>query len=319
MRVSMKEDFYKNRAGAAIISSVTDILPARLIAEIVSLGTWRADFPSGLSELRIRVGGVSFAIVSGECLPLRIELTRREIEDIYTSVISGSVYAYKEETLEGFVTMQGGVRVGICGDARYDGGRICSVKDISSLIFRIPVSESENAEDIYELWRRCEGGLLLFSPPGAGKTSALRKLAYYIGTGSSSKRTVVVDERREFIPEDYAYACVDILKGYKKDKGIEIAVRTLGAEVIILDEIGTDAEADAIFAAGMGGVTVIAACHGGSLAEVMSKDGIARLVTGGFFDTAVRLYKEGAAFMKEVTSLKNLARGAVLSPSECVL
>jgi len=181
------------------------------------------------------------------------------------------------------------------------------------------LARSESAEDIYELWQRSGGGLLLFSPPGAGKTSALRKLAYYIGTGSSLKRTVVVDERREFIPEDYTNACVDILKGYKKSKGIEIAVRTLGAEVIIVDEIGTDAEADAIRSAGMGGVTVIAACHGGSLAEIMSRSGISRLITDGFFDTAVRLYKKGAAFMKEVTSLKELARDIVLSPTECLL
>jgi len=303
----------------AIIRSVTDILPERLAAEIMSLGCWRADFPYGLSELRIRACGISFAIVSGECIPLRIELTQSEIDGIYMSVLSGSVYAYKEETSEGFVTMHGGVRVGICGDARYDGGSICSVKDIRSLVFRIPLARSESAEDIYELWQRSGGGLLLFSPPGAGKTSALRKLAYYIGTGSSLKRTVVVDERREFIPEDYTNACVDILKGYKKSKGIEIAVRTLGAEVIIVDEIGTDAEADAIRSAGMGGVTVIAACHGGSLAEIMSRSGISRLITDGFFDTAVRLYKKGAAFMKEVTSLKELARDIVLSPTECLL
>ena len=142
-------------------------------------------------------------------------------------------------------------------------------------------------------------GMLLFSPPAAGKTTALLHLAKRISE-SEEKRVVIVDERGEFSPEDLSDTTVDIIRGYPKPKGIEIALRTLGAEVIVTDEIGTADEARLIEFCGRGGVPFIASAHAASLDELYSKKSIASLINCGFFSSLVRLYKSGSKFDFEV-------------------
>ena len=105
-------------------------------------------------------------------------------------------------------------------------------------------------------------------------------------------RVVIVDERREFFWDMYRDALVDILPGYKKAKGIEIAERCMSAEVIIVDEIGSREEAEAIESVGFGGVPIIASAHAGSLEQLLSKKHILSLVRSGYFKIFAGLYKD---------------------------
>ena len=188
--------------------------------------------------------------------------------------------------------------MGIGGHAGYDGGRCVGVNDVSALVFRIPSATSEFAEELYLSWLRDgKGGMLIISPPGGGKTTTLRSLAGYVGTSrDGGVRTVIVDERCEIDRDDYLDSQVDILSGYKRHDGIEIAIRTMSPEVIMCDEIFSERDADALIGALGAGITVIATAHGSSKNDIMQRDGIRRLVELGMFDTLVTVTRESADF-----------------------
>ena len=173
-----------------------------------------------------------------EKIPLFSTLKRNEAEALVNLLCEGALYAHRDTLASGYVTMRGGVRVGICGFARYEGGRLVGVSEMRSLVFRIPGGDCEIADELFSAFSEVRRGMLIYSPPGIGKTTALRSLAASVGGGSNPRRVCVVDERCEFCDEDYADCEVDILKGYKRGVGIEIAVSVTGPQVIIVDEIG---------------------------------------------------------------------------------
>lgn len=279
------------------LARVLDLLPTSVAREISRIGRSRRDFPYGLSEIRIRDRARSSIVLSGTNIPLFARVSESEIAIIYDKILSGSLYAHTTDLKAGFVSIFSGVRVGICAAAS-DSGDLPS--EIHGLVFRIPISVSEATDDLYAAWRTRRGGLLIYSLPGEGKTSALRGIVGKICT-ESGLRVAVIDERREFIPEDYADSTVDILSGYSKERGLEIALRTLSPEVIVIDEIGSLNEAEALLRVGRGGVPIIASSHAGSFEEVVRKASIAPLVAEGYFKIYARLYREAGRFMHDLS------------------
>ena len=139
--------------------------------------------------------------------------------------------------------------------------------------------------------------IALVGNSGGGKTTLIRALCGLIG---GSAKCVVIDERREFIPEEYGGKCVDILRGYEKIKGIEIAKRTLCPEVIIIDELSGIGQAEALRACGRGGVSLIATVHAGSVDELYALGDVRRLIEDGYFGILAELYREGGEFRLRV-------------------
>lgn len=277
--------------------SVLDLLPMSIVREIQRIGEVRRDYPNGLSEIRVRCRARSSIVLSGENIPLFTRLTKLELSEIYDKLLSGSLYAHTRNLKCGFISVFSGVRVGISASVS-DSGDLPS--EIHGLVFRLPISPSEAADDLYSAWRETKGGLLIYSLPGEGKTSALRALTGKISI-ESGVRVAVIDERREFMPEDYADATVDILSGYSKERGLEIALRTLSPEVIVIDEIGSFDEAEALLRVGRGGVPIIASAHAGSFEEVIRKASIKKLANEGYFKVYARLYREKNKFLHEIS------------------
>ena len=278
---------------------IFDLLPAGIAREINRIGKNRRDFPSGLSEIRIRVLSRSSIVLSGKNVSLFTRVSEKEIAVLYDKILSGSLYAHTEDLKSGFVSIFSGVRVGICASVS-DSGDLPS--EIHGLVFRIPISVSEATDDLYDAWKKRRGGLLIYSLPGEGKTSALRGLAGKL-SAESGLRVAVIDDRREFIPEDYTNSTIDILSGYSKERGLEIALRTLSPEVIVIDEIGSLKESEALLRVGRGGVPIIASSHAGSFEEVLRKASIEPLIAEGYFKTYARLYRVGDKFMHDISVL----------------
>lgn len=275
-------------------------LPPRCACEIKRLLNSRgAD--ATLSEIRLRRDGRSSAVISGERVALTCGVDRADISGVMTLACDGALYARRETIKDGYVTLDGGVRVGVCGEARYDGGKFVGVSDISSLVFRIPGRRIASSPELRYAWSLCRRGMLIYSSPGVGKTTALRTLAYEIGRGASDEQVAVVDERGEFLFEDYRAASVDILRGYKREVGISIALRTLSPQVIIVDEIGRLAEAEAMLESLNSGVRVIASAHAGSVEELRRRKNIAPFFDRQVFDVLVGLSIEGGKRKISVT------------------
>lgn len=282
------------------IEKILGVLPPLIKGEIRRMSTVREDFTDFLSEIRLRVYGRSSLVLSGENIPLSASVKPKEIEDIFDKITGGSIHAHTFDTREGFVSMDGGIRVGIFGDVSGDG---TFIKRINGMVFRIPSAGCENIDTISAAWdASVNKGMLLYSLPGEGKTTAIRALAGYIGC-TLMKRVCVIDERREFNLHDYAGGMVDILSGYSKSKGLEIALRTLNPEFIIVDEIGNAEESDSLIAIGRGGVPIIATTHAKDLDEACSKAAVMPLVKENYFSLFVRLFRNGRKIDCEIHSV----------------
>jgi len=116
-------------------------------------------------------------------------------EDILTSlerICENSVYTYQNQICGGFITVMGGHRVGITGNAVMEEGRIININYISSLNFRIARqvigSSTPLLKYVIDYEKNVVRNTLIVSPPGAGKTTILRDLVRNISDGFNGFR-----------------------------------------------------------------------------------------------------------------------------------
>lgn len=280
----INEDFSGN--AAAITERVLFALPRVLAREIRAVGSSRLDFPHGLCEIRLRLLGSCSLLFFGESVRLIASVSREDIDTVINRITEGSHYAYRDMIAKGYIPLGCGVRCGVCGVAGYDGERLVGVRDISSLVIRLPFAKSPFGEELLRAFCTSRSGMLIYSPPGLGKTTALRSLITSLS--ALGKRVAVIDERCEL---SGAYGA-DVLSGYRRTVGIELAIRTLNPEVIVIDEIGKD-EAEGVRRSLLCGVPVIATAHAGSRAEILAKPWLKEMINDGAFDTLAGLSASG--------------------------
>lgn len=267
-------------------TAVEKLLPPCVVEEVRKKAT------VAVEELRLKCGRRSWMLCGGRNVMLDAVLDRAAVEDILMRVCGGSLYAHAEHIKEGFITLGGGIRVGVIGRAAVENGRIVAVRDISALCFRIPTDVRVDVSPLVTLIRGTGGarGLLLYSPPGGGKTTALRCLARSLGSGEHPMRVVVIDTRGELAAGLSGRGlCVDVLAGYPRREGIEIAARSMGAEIIVCDEICGEDEARVIIETGSGGVPLLASAHAADLGGLLSRSDMMRLHRAGVFCAYVRV------------------------------
>ncbi|MBO5270375.1 MAG: hypothetical protein J6B77_06290 [Clostridia bacterium] len=287
-------------------SYLTDLLPIR-IAEAIRIEVRERTFGT-LEEIRLRRETVSSLSTDCGTVLLPVVLSGREMDETLTRISGGSLYAHSETIGEGYLILPEGVRVGICGRAAIEHGRVIGVSDVSALSFRIPgdVRDSGNVVEKLLLAGRENGrGVLIYAPPGEGKTTLLRSIVRRIsGDGRVLLRTAVVDTRGELslstlFPQGARSDCrytVDLLSGYPRPKGIEIAVRTMNAEVVVCDEIGGVEEAQAVLAVQNCGVPLLATAHGRSLSGLLRRPGLRMLHEGRIFSHYVGIRRSDGGF-----------------------
>ena len=216
-----------------------------------------------------------------------------ELASIFERMCDGSLYAYSESIIKGYITLLSGIRVGVCGHASIEKERIFGVYDISALNIRIPHSDICVDTSLMRVIRkniRAGEGTLIFSPPAQGKTTCLRSIAYELSCKDSPMRVSVVDTRGElsFMPRNDSLS-LDTLIGYPKAEGIRIATLFMNPEVIICDEIGGEDEAVAIVDAQNCGVPLIATAHAATISSLMLKKSILAMHNAGVFGGYVSL------------------------------
>ena len=231
---------------------------------------------------------------------LRTALRPEEITETVKKMCQNSMYAYKETINAGYIPLANGVRIGVCGSAFCECGRISSIRNITSLSIRIPKRTDNVARALCDmLWHN--GNLMsciIFSPSGVGKTTVLRSVARIFSEGRDPLRVAVIDTREEigaFLGG--SGLCIDILRGYPKETGIEIAARTLNAQLIICDEVFGEAESRALCGAVNCGIPIICSAHAGSLNELLARPGISLLHQMRAFDRYVKLSRAEEQFV----------------------
>lgn len=273
------------------LSFVLSLLPDAVASELCRILRGRRDGGEALSEIRLRQDGLCSVRVGNENLRLFSRLGREEIEATLERISGGAMYAHRDSIAKGYISLPYGIRVGLSGRASYDGGELVGVSEIRSLVFRIPTGKCAFSNEIYDVFLSGIGsGMLIYSPPGVGKTTALRSLAGAVGR--SGKHVVIVDERGEFLYEDYPDGEVDILRGYERRVGIEIATRTMSADLIIIDELSSD-ETAGLSEVARCGIPLVASVHASSADEVRVKPSLRPLISCGAFDVLVGINRAG--------------------------
>ena len=206
-----------------------------------------------------------------------------ELFDILNRMCGGSMYAYSESIIRGYVALEGGIRVGVCGRASVEDGAVLGVRNISALNIRLPCALQASDRRICDIIRASVlngEGTLIYSPPAQGKTTLLRSLAFSL---SQTMRVALVDTREEFGGcFNGELLSLDILSGYPKEEGIRIATAFMNPELIICDEIGAE-EAPAIAEAQNCGVPLLASTHGKSCEGILRRKGMRMLHEAGVF------------------------------------
>lgn len=190
------------------------------------------------------------------CIPNCPEMSKGMMEDLFFSICENSVYKHLEEIKNGFISFKGRYRVGICGTAICENGEIKNVKNITSMIVRVPKMVYGACEPICNCVKDFSKGVLIIGEPSSGKTTILKDLILVL----SEKRLAVIDERYELTA---GFKCndLDVLYAYPKEIAIEQIIRNLGAELIVCDEF-EEKDLTAVKKSVSTGLALIGTVHG---------------------------------------------------------
>ncbi len=249
---------------------------------------------SSVEEIRLRQGRPVGVFYRGKEHSLKTVATGQDIQTVIDLATMRSQYAVQEMLKQGYISIKGGHRLGVCGTGTYVHGELKSLKDISSLNLRIAKDVSGIANQVADhLWVH-PSSVLIVGAPGSGKTTLLRDLIRQLSTRFRF-RISVVDERMELA------ACVqgraqfdlgaltDVLSGVHKAEGIEMLLRSMAPNWIALDEITADADARAILQGSYSGVRYLATAHAYRKEDLYSRPVYRLLVEGQVFQTLVLL------------------------------
>jgi len=268
-----------------------------------------------IEEIRFRADKPISLFANGRIAKIEeIIPSPQDVKAIFNAICEHSIYAYLEEIKQGFITIKGGHRVGICGRAIAHNGNIENIKDISGINIRVAREVIGSADKIIK--EIAEPGFdevrinstLIISPPQCGKTTMLRDLARQCS--NLCKNVSVVDCRGEIaacyhgIPQNDVGSNTDVLDGAPKAEGMMMLLRSMAPQVLITDEIVTDADIFAVSQALSGGVTVLASIHGATIEDILENERYLPLFGNcGFSNVVLLSRKNGAGTIEEVRKL----------------
>ena len=216
--------------------------------------------------------------------------TQALLDDTIAKLTEYSFYSHAETAKEGYLSLPNGIRVGICGRAICQNGKIEAVRDFSFLSVRIPKMVKNIALPLFCKLKEgdFQEGALLYSLPRVGKTTVLKDLIRLLsGSGIS---LAVIDERGE-LSQGLSPIDAAIYRYYPKAEAITMAIKTASPQLLILDEISSK-ECNAILTAVACGVPVIATTHGRDEREILCRIGLDALFDHRIFQLLVGLTRK---------------------------
>lgn len=263
-----------------------ECLPSWLARPLLEMPIEQAE---RIHELRLRTGCELMLTMDGEprtlqelaeTIPveksiLSLKLNELQMEEIFYTLCGGSVHSYQNEIAAGYITLPGGCRVGIGGQFLEHPEQGIVLQKLRSLNLRIARQKSiALPEMLRDILQKSFTGLLIVGEPDSGKTTLLRAIAHFLT--QQKKLTTVIDERNEIFPLQNRPTAqniepVDVISGIAKDRAVQMALRTLSPQVILLDELGSMQEVEALEQGLFSGVDFVATFHASSLEEALRR------------------------------------------------
>lgn len=243
------------------------------------------------------------------------KIKKRDIDETVSNLTLNSIHAFEKEMKSGFITIEGGHRVGFGGDCIYDMDKFKGYKNITSLNIRISkefkgCSERylkhfiKNSDEIYNT--------LILGPPLSGKTTFIRDLSKNLSNGFLNPPfngcdVTIIDERGEIssvyngVAQTDVGVRTDILAYCMKTEGFLMSIRSLSPKIIICDELGSKDDFEIIQYALKSGVNIISTAHGSSIEDVKKNIYLKDIFENKFFDRIVILKdRKNPSSVKEI-------------------
>ncbi len=255
-----------------------------------------------LEEVRVRIGQAIEMICAKESFFLDSDghggcVTAEDIGEMLNYISHYSLYAYRDKIRQGFVTVEGGHRIGLCGSAVMEHGEIAGISPVSFLNIRIAHEKCGCAGGLLP-WVCHDDGIyhtLLISKPGIGKTTYLRDLIRLLS--QNHLKVSVVDERCELaachrgVPQNDLGPATDVLEGCTKAEGMMLLLRVMSPDVIAVDELGKKEDFAAVEEACFCGCKILATLHADDLTQVQKKPYLEKWVKQNLFERYILLLR----------------------------
>ncbi|MCQ4635894.1 stage III sporulation protein AA [Anaerovorax odorimutans] len=255
---------------------------------------------NNLEEIRIKAENDIRVLAKNQEIVVALKknalVTRDDLDTILNNLLNYSYYAYEEELAKGYITIEGGHRVGVCGRAVLDKGKVCLIKEISSLNIRRSREIIGVADRVIpHILDKDTGRLantLIVSPPKCGKTTLLRDIVRVLSY--KGYKVGLCDERSEIAgsylgkPSYDLGPRTDVLDACPKAEGMTMLIRAMSPDVVVTDEIGRTEDIAAIETAICAGVNILTTIHGKSYDDVIASN-IGPLAAKGVFSRLVFL------------------------------
>ncbi len=294
-----------------MLESIIQIFPVHIRQQIQQAFVEAEESEDSIEEIRIRIGrpvellsGKRSKYLKKTGSPILttektdvIFISEDEIQDMVTFLSKYSLYAFTEEIRNGYLTLEGGHRVGIAGQVRMEEGEVADITYIRFLNIRIAGERKGCAKELVPYLIQSEGiyNTLLLSAPGIGKSTFLRDSIRLLS--DAGIRISLVDERSEIAacymgcPQNDVGRCTDVMDRCAKPSGMRMMLRAMAPQILAVDELGTREDYEAVRHALNCGCRILGTIHAGNIEELVQKESMRNWVEGNVFDRYVVLSK----------------------------
>lgn len=233
------------------------MLELLLPKEIVNFIKSKISF-NEICEIRVRLRRKLVVKSAYDTLTLDYLCSQNDIDHIIKVSTYSSLYSFEDEIKKGFIAYNG-VRIGLCGEGVTNNNELITIKNINSLIIRVP-REILGLANKLPIFQTKSENVLIISPPFGGKTTLLRDIARI---ASNKYDTLLIDERGELFNPKYTFGNnLDVFTGATKNLIYEGIIRACSPEIVILDEVFPKNDLIVLEEISRSGVKFVATIHG---------------------------------------------------------